>query len=54
MRSAAGPATEDKWKLPLLQVTALENCWREIRFGRKAELAGQRKVRAVPTIKMQK
>src|SRR5689334_2832264 len=51
---AAGPATEDKWKLPLLHVTAFENCCLGTRCGRKAELAGQRNVRAVPAAKRQR
>ena len=53
---AAGrrPATEESWKLPLLQVTAREKSWRETKWGRNAELAGQRNVRAVPAAKRQK
>src|SRR5207249_4031019 len=51
---AAGPATAERWKLPLLQVTALENWSRETRWGRNAELAGQRKVRAAPAAKRQR
>ena len=41
-------------KLPLLQVTARENSWRETKCGRKAELAGHRNVRAVPAANRQK
>src|SRR5208337_3152990 len=50
---AAGPATEESWKLPLLQVTAREKSRRETRCGRNAELAGHRNVRAVPAMNRQ-
>ena len=51
---AAGPRTEESWKLPVLQVTALEKFDLETRLGRKAELAGHKKVRAVAAATRQK
>ena len=38
---------------PLLQVTALENCSRGTKWGRNAELAGHRNVRATPAANKQ-
>ncbi len=51
---AAGPATDERWKLPVLQATARGKVWRETNCGNKEELAGQRKVRADPALNRQK